>query len=146
MMAQLRNLIPGAEHWPRFVRNLSSRYEARLCMVEIQPTTSLFLSNMPGSRMPIVVAHGEGHATSLAPVEIIAARYIDTYGQITETYPLNPSESPDGTAALTSADGRALIIMPHPERTSLGVQNTWTRALEHSPWQRLFDNARAWVK
>ena len=95
--------------------------------------------------MPIVVAHGEGHASSLPPSEIIAARYIDTYGRVTEHYPLNPSGSPGGTAALTSEDGRALIIMPHPERTSLGVQNTWTRGLKHSPWQRLFDNARVWV-
>jgi len=146
MMAQLRDLVPGAEHWPRFVRNISSRYEARLCMVEIQPTSSIFLAGMTGARMPIVVAHGEGHATHLAPAEAIAARYIDTYGRPTQHYPLNPSGSPGGTAALTSADGRALIIMPHPERTSLGVQNTWTRALPHSPWQRLFDNARAWVK
>ena len=146
MMAQLRELVPGAQHWPRFVRNVSSRYEARLCMVEIQPTSSIFLANMSGARMPIVVAHGEGHATHLAPPESIAARYIDTYGRPTQHYPLNPSGSPGGTAALTSADGRALIIMPHPERTSLGVQNTWTRTLQHSPWQRLFDNARAWVK
>ncbi len=146
MMAQLRDLVPGASHWPRFVRNLSSRYEARLCMVEVQPTSSIFLANMTGARMPIVVAHGEGHATHLAPAETIAARYIDTYGQPTQHYPLNPSGSPGGTAALTSADGRALIIMPHPERTSLGLQNTWTRTLQHSPWQRLFDNARSWVK
>ncbi len=146
MMAQLRDLIPGAQHWPRFVRNLSSRYEARLCMVEIQPTTSIFLAAMTGSRMPIVVAHGEGHATALAPVEIIAGRYIDTCGNVTQHYPLNPSGSPGGTAALTSADGRALIIMPHPERISLGAQHTWTRKLQHSPWQRVFDNARAWIK
>ena len=104
------------------------------------------LSEMSGARIPIVVAHGEGHATELAPAETIAVRYIDTYGRPTQHYPLNPSGSPGGTAGLTSADGRALIIMPHPERTSLGLQNTWTRTLEHSPWQRLFDNARAWVK
>lgn len=146
MMAQLRDLVPGAEHWPRFVRNLSSRYEARLCMVEVQPTSSLFLGDMTGARMPIIVAHGEGHASSLAPSDNIALRYIDTYGRPTQHYPLNPSGSPGGTAALTSTDGRALIIMPHPERTSLGLQNTWTRTLEHSPWQRLFDNARVWVK
>jgi phosphoribosylformylglycinamidine synthase len=146
MMAQLRDLVPGAEHWPRFVRNVSSRYEARLCMVEVQPTSSIFLANMTGARMPIVVAHGEGHATHLAPAETIAVRYIDTYGHPTQLYPLNPSGSPGGTAALTSTDGRALIIMPHPERTSLGLQHTWTRTLQHSPWQRLFDNARVWVK
>ena len=146
MMAQLRELVPGAEHWPRFVRNVSSRYEARLCMVEIQPTSSIFLAGMEGARTPIIVAHGEGHATTLAPSDFIAVRYIDTYGRPTQHYPLNPSGSPGGTAALTSADGRALIIMPHPERISLGVQHTWTRTLEHSPWQRLFDNARAWIK
>jgi phosphoribosylformylglycinamidine synthase len=146
MMAQLRDLIPGATHWPRFVRNLSSRYEARLCMVQVQPTSSIFLAGMAGARMPIVVAHGEGHATSLAPSEFIAVRYIDTYGRTTQHYPLNPSGSPGGTAALTSEDGRALIIMPHPERISLGIQHTWTRTLQHSPWQRVFDNARAWVK
>ncbi len=146
MMAQLRDLVPGAQHWPRFVRNISSRYEARLCMVEVQPTSSMFLANMAGARIPVVVAHGEGHATHLAPADTIAARYIDTYGHPTQHYPLNPSGSPGGTAALTSADGRALIIMPHPERTSLGLQHTWTRTLQHSPWQRLFDNARAWVK
>jgi phosphoribosylformylglycinamidine synthase len=146
MMAQLRDLVPGAQHWPRFVRNVSSRYEARVCMVEVQPTSSLFLASMTGARMPIVVAHGEGHATELAPADGIALRYIDTYGRPTQHYPLNPSGSPGGTAALTSADGRALIIMPHPERTSIGLQNTWTRTLEHSPWQRLFDNARVWVK
>jgi phosphoribosylformylglycinamidine synthase len=146
MMAQLRDLVPGASHWPRFVRNLSSRYEARLCMVEVQPTSSIFLANMAGARMPIIVAHGEGHATHLAPPDTIAARYIDTYGRLTQHYPLNPSGSPGGTAALTSADSRALIIMPHPERTSLGLQHTWTRTLKHSPWQRLFDNARAWIK
>jgi phosphoribosylformylglycinamidine synthase len=146
MMAQLRDLVPGAQHWPRFVRNISSRYEARLCMVEVQPSSSIFLANMTGARMPIIVAHGEGHATHLAPAETIAVRYIDTYGHPTQHYPLNPSGSPGGTAALTSADGRALIIMPHPERTSLGLQNTWTRTLQHSPWQRLFDNARSWIK
>lgn len=146
MMAQLRDLIPGASAWPRFERNISSRYEARLCMVEVQPTNSIFLAGMAGARMPIIVAHGEGHASALAPAPQIAVRYIDTYGRPTQHYPLNPSGSPGGTAALASTDGRALIIMPHPERISLGVQHTWTRALQHSPWQRLFDNARAWIK
>ncbi|HLI76854.1 MAG TPA: phosphoribosylformylglycinamidine synthase subunit PurQ, partial [Acidobacteriaceae bacterium] len=145
MMAQLRDLIPGARHWPRFVRNVSSRYEARLCMVEIQPTNSLFLNGMAGSRMPIVVAHGEGHASLTPPPNLIALRYIDTYGEPTQTYPLNPSGSPAGTAGVTSTDGRALILMPHPERINLALQNTWTRRLPASPWQRLFDNARKWV-
>jgi phosphoribosylformylglycinamidine synthase len=145
MLAQLRDLIPGAAHWPRFVRNLSARFEARLSMVEVQPTPSLFFAGMSGARMPIVVAHGEGHADRLSPTSATALRYIDTYGRTTEHYPLNPSGSPGGAAALTSDDGRALIIMPHPERVFLGLQHTWTRNLEHSPWQRLFDNARAWI-
>jgi phosphoribosylformylglycinamidine synthase len=145
MMAQLKDIIPGAAHWPRFVRNLSARFEARLCMVEVQPSSSLFFSDMARARMPIIVAHGEGHATHLAPADTIALRYIDTYGRTTEHYPLNPSGSPGGTAALTSDDGRALIVMPHPERIFLGLQHTWTRALQESPWQRLFDNARRWV-
>jgi phosphoribosylformylglycinamidine synthase len=145
MLAQLRDLIPGAAHWPRFIRNLSARFEARLCMVEVQPTSSLFFNDMAGSRMPIVVAHGEGHADRPSPDETIALRYIDTYGRPTEVYPLNPSGSPAGTAALTSTDGRALILMPHPERVFLPLQHTWTRHLPESPWQRLFDNARRWV-
>jgi phosphoribosylformylglycinamidine synthase len=114
-------------------------------MVEVQPTSSLFFKDMIGARMPIIVAHGEGHATHLAPADSIVLRYIDTYGRPTQHYPLNPSGSPGGTAALTSADGRAFIIMPHPERIFLGLQHTWTRTLNQSPWQRLFDNARRWV-
>lgn len=145
MMAQLRDIIPGAAHWPRFVRNVSARFEARLCMVEIQPTSSIFVADMAGARMPIIVAHGEGHAEHATPDSSIAIRYIDTYGRPTEHYPLNPSGSPRGIAGLTSDNGRALILMPHPERIFLGVQHTWTRGLQESPWQRMFDNARRWV-
>ena len=145
MLAQLRDIVPGAASWPRFIRNTSSRYEARLCMVEIEQTPSLFFDNMAGSRMPIVVAHGEGHAHNPGASAIPALRYIDTYGKRTEHYPLNPSGSRKGVAGFTSEDGRALILMPHPERIALGIQHTWTRALAHSPWQRLFDNARKWV-
>ncbi len=145
MMAQLAEMIPGAEGWPRFERNLSSRFEARLCMTEIPATNSLFLISMAGARMPITVAHGEGHATAMPPAPLIALRYIDTYGRPTQVYPLNPSGSPQGTAGVTSADGRALLMMPHPERICLALQNTWTRRLPASPWQRLFDNARLWV-
>jgi phosphoribosylformylglycinamidine synthase len=145
MMAQLRDIIPGAAAWPRFVRNVSSRYEARLCMVEIQETPSLFLSGMAGAKAPIVVAHGEGHASGAGEGAVAALRYIDTCGRVTETYPLNPSGSKQGAAGFVSADGRSLILMPHPERIALGVQHTWTRALAHSPWQRIFDNARKWV-
>lgn len=145
MMAQLRGIIPGASAWPRFGRNVSARFEARICMVELPRTSSLFFADMAGAKFPIVVAHGEGHADALAPEELIVMRYIDTYGRVTEQYPSNPSGSPQGTAGLTSADGRALIVMPHPERVFLGVQHTWTRALRDSPWQRMFDNARKWV-
>ncbi len=145
MMAQLASIIPGAEGWPRFERNVSSRFEARLCMTEIPATPSLFLQGMAGARVPIIVAHGEGHASLTPPAGMVALRYIDPYGRVTETYPLNPSGSPGGVAGVTSADGRALILMPHPERIVLAEQNTWTRRLPASPWQRLFDNARAWI-
>ncbi len=145
MMAQLRDIIPGASAWPHFARNVSARFEARVCMVEIQPSPSLFFDGMAGARMPIVVAHGEGHVSTAAADALIGLRYIDTYSKITEQYPLNPSGSVQGIAGLSSADGRALIVMPHPERVFLGVQHTWTRELKHSPWQRMFDNARKWV-
>jgi phosphoribosylformylglycinamidine synthase len=145
MMAQLADIIPGAEGWPCFERNLSTRYESRLCMVEVPPTLSLFFRDMAGARMPITVAHGEGHASRTPPLNLLALHYIDTYGRPTQTYPLNPSGSPVGTAGVTSADGRVLLLMPHPERICLALQNTWTRRLPASPWQRLFDNARKWV-
>jgi phosphoribosylformylglycinamidine synthase len=143
MMAQLCEIIPGASAWPQFRRNTSTRFEARVCMVEIEESPSLFFAGMAGARMPIVVAHGEGHA--MKNESVAAMRYIDTYGRVTQTYPLNPSGSADGMAGVCSADGRALIVMPHPERVALGVQHTWTRTLAHSPWQRMFDNARRWV-
>ncbi len=145
MMAQLREIIPGAANWPLFGRNVSARFEARLCMVELPETSSLFFEEMAGSKVPIAVAHGEGHATSGAPSALVAMRYIDDAGLPTEQYPLNPSGSPNGIAGLTSEDGRALIVMPHPERVFLGLQHSWTRNLKESPWQRMFDNARKWV-
>ncbi len=145
MMSQLRDIVPGTSAWPRFVRNVSSRYEARLCMVEVQESPSLFLEGMAGARVPIVVAHGEGHAEGAGVDAVTAVRYIDTYGKVTEHYPLNPSGSADGVCGLSSADGRALIMMPHPERIALGTQHTWTRGLKESPWQRMFDNARRWI-
>jgi phosphoribosylformylglycinamidine synthase len=145
MMAQLREIIPGAGSWPLFGRNVSSRFEARVCMVGIEDSPSLFFEGMAGARMPIVVAHGEGHVSDVAADAVVGLRYIDTYGKVTQHYPLNPSGSAKGVAGLSSVDGRALIVMPHPERIFLGVQNTWTRALKDSPWQRMFDNARKWV-
>jgi phosphoribosylformylglycinamidine synthase len=145
MMAQLREIVPGAEDWPRFGRNVSARFEARLCMVEIEASPSLFFDGMAGARMPIAVAHGEGHVEGGGANLLVGLRYIDTYGKVTEQYPLNPSGSAQGVAGVSSADGRALIVMPHPERVFLGVQHTWTRGLKDSPWQRIFDNARKWV-
>jgi phosphoribosylformylglycinamidine synthase len=145
MMAQLRDIIPGTAAWPNFRRNVSARFEARLCMVMIEQSPSLFFDGMTGSRIPIVVAHGEGHVGDVNADALVGLRYIDTYGNMTEHYPLNPSGSVQGVAGLTSADGRALIMMPHPERMFLGVQHTWTRELKDSPWQRIFDNARKWV-
>ncbi|MGO9637752.1 MAG: phosphoribosylformylglycinamidine synthase [Terracidiphilus sp.] len=149
MMAQLCEIIPGAASWPRFGRNLSARFEARLCMVEIQESPSLFFAGMAGARVPIVTAHGEGHVSSIEADSRVALRYIDTYGKVTEHYPLNPSGSVQGVAGLSSADGRVLIVMPHPERVFLGVQHAWVRDKmrepKDSPWQRMFDNARKWV-
>jgi phosphoribosylformylglycinamidine synthase len=145
MMAQLRDIIPGTAAWPHFGRNVSARFEARLCMVTVEESPSLFFDGMSGARIPIVVAHGEGHVREVSTDAIVGLRYIDTYGKVTEHYPQNPSGSVQGVAGLTSTDGRALIMMPHPERIFLGVQHTWTRELKDSPWQRMFDNARKWV-
>jgi phosphoribosylformylglycinamidine synthase len=145
MMAQLRDIVPGSAAWPHFGRNVSARFEARVCMVTVEESPSLFFDGMAGARIPIVVAHGEGHVRDVSADAVIGLRYIDTYGKVTEHYPLNPSGSVQGVAGLTSTDGRALIMMPHPERVFLGVQHTWTRHLQDSPWQRMFDNARKWV-
>ena len=145
MMAQLREIVPGAAGWPLFGRNVSARFEARLCMVELPQTSSLFFRGMAGSRIPIVVSHGEGHASHAPASDLVAMRYIDDAGLPTTRYPSNPSGSPGGLAGLTSEDGRALIVMPHPERVFLGLQHTWTKNMKESPWQRMFDNARKWV-
>ena len=145
MMAQLRDIIPGTAAWPNFGRNVSARFEARLCMVTIEESPSIFFDGMSGARIPIVVAHGEGHVDDVTVDALVGLRYIDTYGRVTEQYPFNPSGSVQGVAGLTSKDGRAFIMMPHPERVFLGVQHTWTRELMDSPWQRMFDNVRKWV-
>jgi phosphoribosylformylglycinamidine synthase len=148
MMSQLAPLIPGAQHWPRFERNASAQYEARLIQVEIQPSPSLFFAGMEGSRMPIANAHGEGRAV-FASAEaqaqaLIAVRYVDSRGRPTETYPYNPNGSPDGITGLTTADGRFTILMPHPERVRRTVQLSWQPPglAEDSPWMRMFRNAR----
>ncbi len=149
MMAQLAPIIPGAAAWRPFSHNVSTRFEARLCMVEIQPGPAIFFADMAGARVPIVIAHGEGHVAAEPANAAVSLRYLDTRGTVTEHYPENPSGSAAGIAGFASDDGRAMVLMPHPERMFLGLQHTWLsrtgRTLFHSPWQRLFDNARKWV-
>jgi phosphoribosylformylglycinamidine synthase len=151
MMANLKSLIPGAEHWPHFVRNLSEQFEARFSSVEILESPSIMFRGMAGSRMPIAVAHGEGRAEFKSEDQIkqshSAARFVDHYGKPTETYPLNPNGSPQGLTGFTTSDGRATIMMPHPERVFRAVQNSWhpDEWNEDSPWMRMFRNARVWV-
>jgi len=149
MLSQLRELIPGAGHWPAFVRNLSEQFEARLVMVEVLESPSVLLSGMAGSRIPIVTAHGEGRAILDADSPVIPTmRYIDNLGRPALTYPANPNGSSHGWTGFTNTDGRVTIIMPHPERVFLRKQFSWLPAewkQEDSPWMRLFRNARAWV-
>ncbi|MNZ69141.1 Phosphoribosylformylglycinamidine synthase [compost metagenome] len=152
MMSNLRDLIPGAEHWPRFVRNLSDRFEARFSLVEVAASPSLFMQGMAGSRMPIAVSHGEGfvevrdaaHLAALEHHNLVALRFVDNAGQVTETYPANPNGSPNGITAVTSSNGRATVMMPHPERVFRTVSNSWHPENwgEDSPWMRIFRNAR----
>jgi len=151
MMSALKDIIPGAEAWPRFVRNHVEQFEARLVMAEVTASPSLFFAGMAGSRMPIVVSHGEGRADfgvtgDLAAAQV-AMRFIDHAGQPAERYPYNPNGSPAGITSLTSVDGRATILMPHPERVHRTVQMSWHPAGwgEDSPWLRMFRNARRWV-
>ncbi|EDY86633.1 phosphoribosylformylglycinamidine synthase [gamma proteobacterium HTCC5015] len=149
MLSQLKDLIPGAEHWPEFKRNLSEQFEARLAQVEVQESPSVLLQGMAGSRMPIAVAHGEGRAvfSGDAAQASVAMRYVDPQGAATEHYPYNPNGSPDGVTGLTSTDGRATIMMPHPERVFRALQHSWAPDdwQEDAPWLRLFRNARVFV-
>ncbi|HEX2492693.1 MAG TPA: phosphoribosylformylglycinamidine synthase, partial [Steroidobacter sp.] len=155
MMSALRELIPGAQHWPRFVRNRSEQFEGRVSMVEIVKSPSLFLMGMEGSRMPIAVAHGEGRAEfaseqdfdALVRSQLLAVRFVDNRGLPTEVYPANPNGSPGGLTGVTTPDGRITLLMPHPERVYRAVQNSWRpdEWLEDSPWMRIYRNARRWV-
>jgi phosphoribosylformylglycinamidine synthase len=153
MMSNLKEIIPGAQNWPHFERNLSEQYEARLALVAIQPSPSILFAGMEGSRIPIATAHGEGRAvfrdteTMDACRYLVAMRYVDNRGKATETYPYNPNGSPEGITALTTPDGRFTILMPHPERVFRTVAMSWHPAEwgEESPWMRMFRNARAWV-
>ena len=151
MMAQLHELIPGTEGWPRFVRNASEQFEGRLVQVEVMPSPSMFLQGMEGSRLPIAVAHGEGRPTwgggGPPTLDQVALRYVDPWGQATETYPWNPNGAPCGVAGLSSGDGRFTIRMPHPERVFRTVQHSWHPSDwgEDAPWMRMFRNARRWL-
>jgi phosphoribosylformylglycinamidine synthase len=151
MFAELADIIPGAEHWPRFTHNQSTRFEARLSMVEVLESPSLFFKDMEGSRLPIAVAHGEGFANfnqrGNAAKAIPAMRFVDNFGAATEQYPFNPNGSPGGLTAVTTQDGRFTAMMPHPERVFRNVQMSWTSGNinEHSPWMQMWRNAREWV-
>ena len=151
MLAALSPMIPGAQHWPKFVRNRSEQFEARLAQVEVLESPSLFFAGMAGTRLPIAVAHGEGFADFSqrgdAAQVLRAMRYVDGQGQPTEQYPLNPNGSPGGLTAVTTADGRFTALMPHPERVFRNIQMSWTGGDKStfSPWMRMFRNARVWV-
>ena len=154
MMSQLADLIPGAAGWPRFLRNRSEQFEARLTMVEIAESPSLFFRGMAGSRLPIAVAHGEGRAEldaaaleALTSTGRVCLRFVDDAGAPATRYPQNPNGSPAGLTGLTTADGRATILMPHPERVARTVQLSWHPSSwgPESPWMRMFHNARSWV-
>jgi phosphoribosylformylglycinamidine synthase len=154
MLATLKELIPGTESWPKFIRNESEQFEARLSLVRIQRSPSIFLKDMRGALLPIVVSHGEGRATMTRPTmddlesnEQITMRFVDHFGDPTTRYPFNPNGSPGGLTAVTSSDGRVLAMMPHPERSFRSVQMSWRRDDwgEDSPWMRMFRNARVWV-
>lgn len=151
MFAELADIIPGAQDWPRFTQNQSNRFEARLSMVEVLESPSLFLQGMAGSRLPIAVAHGEGFANfqfrGNAQQVVKSMRYVDNHGQPTEQYPFNPNGSAGGLTAVTTADGRFTAMMPHPERVFRNVQMSWTSGdkSEFSPWMRVWRNARKWL-
>ena len=154
MLSNLRELIPGSEHWPHFVRNRSEQFEARVALLEVQESPSLILQGMQGSRMPVAVAHGEGRAefsneqklAGLISNRQLALRYVDNYGQAASRYPANPNGSPEGLAGVCSEDGRVTIMMPHPERVYRSLQNSWYPSDwgEDGPWLRIFRNARKW--
>ncbi|CAN7454868.1 phosphoribosylformylglycinamidine synthase [Acidovorax sp. LjRoot129] len=152
MFAELADIIPGAQDWPRFTTNQSERFEARLSMVEVLESPSLFFAGMAGSRLPIAVAHGEGYANfkfrGNAAQAIGAMRFVDNHGAATEQYPFNPNGSTGGLTGVTTADGRFTAIMPHPERVFRNVQMSWTSGdhSELSPWMRIWRNARKWVR
>ncbi len=151
MLAQLKELLPGAEAFPQFLRNRSEQFEARLIMVAIENSSSIFLSGMANSTIPVVVSHVEGRVAFMQPEFAsntnVALRYVDHHDRVSERYPYNPNGSPNGIAGVTSNDGRVTLMMPHPERVFRSVQMSWHPQDwgEDSPWMRMFRNARAWV-
>jgi phosphoribosylformylglycinamidine synthase len=159
MMSNLKELIPGAELWPRFVRNLSEQFEARVALVQVPPSPSILFAGMAGSHLPVVVAHGEGRAEfggklgaadqlhALQNQQQVALRFIDHRLQTATTYPANPNGSPAGISGVTSRDGRVTLLMPHPERVFRAVQNSWKPDdwRDDGAWLRIFRNARVWL-
>ncbi len=153
-LAELSDQLPGAAQWPRFIRNRSEQFEARLVMLALEKSPSIFFQGMAGSRIPVATSHGEGRAeltsdqlAALDRAGLIAARFVDGTGAVASSYPANPNGSPGGVAALTTADGRLTIMMPHPERVFRTVQLSWHPKEwgEDSPWMQMFYNARRWV-
>ncbi len=155
-LSQLGALVDGADRWPRFVANRSERFEARVALVRIEESPSIFFSGMAGSVLPIAVSHGEGRAEIDAPTlrmlereNLVAMRFVDHAHERTERFPFNPNGSPGGVTAFTTKDGRATILMPHPERVFRNVQLSWHPrewdGHDESPWMQMFRNARAWV-
>lgn len=155
MLSGLKEIIPGANTWPSFLKNTSEQFEARVSMVKINDTPSIFFKDMAGSYLPIVVAHGEGRAefgsedaqTTMLDNNLVPMQYIDSSLKVTEHYPANPNGSSRGITAVTSSDGRVTIMMPHPERSFMTRQLSWHPEdwSENSPWLRIFQNAREWV-
>jgi phosphoribosylformylglycinamidine synthase len=155
MMSNLKDIIPGADLWPRFVQNQSERYEGRSVCVKLEKSPSLFFQGMADAVIPIAVAHGEGyaefrdaHAASVfSDSGLVSGRFVDNHHKVTEHYPLNPNGSPLGITALTTTTGRVTIMMPHPERVHRSACMSWSPKEwgEDSPWMQMFYNARAWI-
>jgi phosphoribosylformylglycinamidine synthase len=155
MLALIKELIPGAHSWPRFLRNRSEQFEARFGMVRVERSPSVLLQGMHDSQLPIAISHGEGRAEFANEAALreclqgglVALRYLSTRAEPAMTYPANPNGAVQAIAALTTPDGRVTVTMPHPERVYRSAQNSWhpSGAGEHSGWMRLFRNARAWV-
>jgi len=155
VLSSLADIIPGSDHWPRFIHNRSRQFEARLSLVEIVESPSMMLAGMAGSRLPVATAHGEGRAEFGEAANVqkapVAVRYVDSSGAPARNYPDNPNGSPDGVTGLCNADGRVTILMPHPERLLRAVNYSWApdrwreETGDWSPWMRMFENARAWL-